>query len=188
MLKQRLIVFACTAVLAVLAFIILACGVSRAGPDGDVPFPGLCDYPGVGASGLDGLGVFHYWCDFPTEINGSHWHCFYGGAASQGTVGVSLIFNASISTPVGVLQGSCSFRCPNMTMAATPNPPGQWKVYLKPATCHSISPNPDAPVSATPYPREQAPPPQPPQLVPDHTPAVTNPEQPNPEATDNPPT
>src|SRR6202045_1820048 len=41
----------------------------------------LCPYPGVGSGGgaLFAQGGF---CDYPTEINGSHMHCEAGGSAS----------------------------------------------------------------------------------------------------------
>jgi hypothetical protein len=142
-----------------------------------MPAPGLCDYPGIGGSGA-AFGAYHYWCDFPVEANGSHWHCAYGGAMYQGTLGVGiLMFNASITTPVGVLEGSCSWRCPDMTLSAAPNPPGVWAARLVPAKCVTVAPNPDVPP-----PDPEAPPPP----LGGLTPAVTNPDMPNPDATVNP--
>ena len=92
---------------------------------------GLCEYPGVGV----GANVFvarGAYCDFPTEVNGSHWHC-EAGSAGLGGVGV---FNGDIGS-IGIGGGgvggaSCSFRCPDNTPAPAPNPPGLWKTYLAP--------------------------------------------------------
>src|SRR3984957_15668709 len=46
----------------------------------------LCPYPGVGSGGgaLFAQGGF---CDYPTEINGSHMHCEAGGFGVNGIVG-----------------------------------------------------------------------------------------------------
>jgi hypothetical protein len=142
---------------------------------GVVPGPGLCDYPGIGGSGMV-MSTYYYWCDFPTEGNGSHWHCEYGGAAVVATGGVSiLMFQASISGNVGAVGGSCSWRCPDNTLSAAPNPPGAWKASMNPAKC--------VPVGAAP------PPPGAPAVIVDNgpAPAVTNPDNPNPDATQNPP-
>lgn len=125
------------------------------------------------------MSTYVYFCDFPTEINGSHWHCELGGAALQAAVnvGVSIGFlsiGGSLSGNVGAIGGSCTFRCPDMTIAATPNPPGAWKDYITPAKCKTVAPNPDAK------------PDPPPDLSPSaQEPAVTNPDNPNPDATEN---
>jgi hypothetical protein len=92
----------------------------------------ICEYPGVGvgANVIFGRGVF---CDFPTEINGSHWHCEAGGV----DLGGAFVFNpgsgVGISNAGGGIGGaSCSWRCPDGSMAPPPNPPGAWKDYLVP--------------------------------------------------------
>ena len=59
------------------AWLCLSVPVTHADIGGNIPGPGLCDYPGVGSSG-NVMGVNWYYCDFPIEINGSHWHCAYG--------------------------------------------------------------------------------------------------------------
>lgn len=148
---------------------------------GEVPSPGLCEYPGVGVSSMIN-NVYTYSCDFPTEINGSHWHCELAGAALQAaiTAGVNIAFlsvGGSLSGNVGGIGGSCSFRCPDSTLAATPNPPGAWKSYINPSRCQTIGPAPTPPGEPAP-----APPPAPPPLV---GPAVTDPVAPNPAATVN---
>ena len=90
-----------------------------------------CDYPavGIGVNVLVGAGEF---CDFPTEINGSHWHCEIGlfGFAGGGISGLSIGgFNIG--------GKSCTWRCPDNTPAPAPNPPGAWKSYMipKPNAC-----------------------------------------------------
>lgn len=153
---------------------------ARADVGGEVPSPGLCDYPGVGASAMIGAGpfanVYMYYCDFPTEINGSHWHAELGGNAVQAALsaGVTIaFFNAggSLSGNLGLILGSTSWRCPDMTLAEAPNPPGAWKNHITPSKCKTIAPNPDI------RPDDD-----------DHaTAAVTNPDNPNPDATQNPP-
>jgi hypothetical protein len=123
-------------------------GIGHADPGGSVPAPGVCDYPAIGSSGLDGPGVFHYVCDYPTEINGSHHHCQWGGAATLLTLGASaLVFNAAISTQTGVVEGVCWWACPDMSVSAPPNPVAAWQNSraIKPAVCKTVAPNPLAP-------------------------------------------
>lgn len=89
----------------------------------------LCPYPGVGSGGgaLFGQGGF---CDYPTEINGSHMHCEAGGFGVNGILGTS---NNGISGGIGgagVGALSCSWRCPDGAMAPAPNPPGLWREYM----------------------------------------------------------
>jgi hypothetical protein len=134
--------------------------VAQADIGGNVPGPGVCDYPGMGGSGMD-MGAYHYWCDFPTEENGSHWHCEYGGGAGR-------------QTPLGVLEGSCSFRCPDGSLSAAPNPPGAWKNAITPNECVPLG---GAPASEP----NTGLPPSPGQL-----PGVTNPATANPVTTENP--
>jgi hypothetical protein len=163
------------------AWLLLSCPSAKADIGGQVPGPGLCEYPGVGSSGMI-MSSYHYYCDFPTELNGSHWHCEYGGFAMSGvgTVGVNIMMfsaSAGVIGNVGGLNGSCSWRCPDMTMAEAPNPPGAWKERIRPANCKPIGPNPDAQPAEEPA---LAPPPEP--LI---GPTVTDPVFPNPGATAN---
>jgi hypothetical protein len=190
------------------ALLLLSCPVANADIGGQVPAPGLCEYPGVGGSGMIGVlaPAYYYWCDFPTELNGSHWHCEDAGAAGQGTIGFSMMFQAGLSGPVGGIVGSCTWRCPDLTMAEAPNPPGGWKDAIRPTKCKTIGPNPHevpAPVSE-PIGEQGAVPsvpfgqPQPPAGTPEAPPApgmpptgapaeilpsVTDPVCPNPDAT-----
>lgn len=172
------------------AAVMLSCGVAHADIGGNINGPGLCDYPGVGISfsfyPLLGEGA-GYFCRFPREINGSFWVQAYGaytiGGGAQGTGG---IFSAVLG--VGGGGGKTGFYCLdnpndpisfiNARRSADPNPPGAWKNAIKQFdTCKPLDdelndqPNPDTP--------------QPPD---DHaTAAPTNPGNPNPLATQNPP-
>ena len=89
---------------------------------------GFCDYPAVTTAAPSFL-VGGAYCDWPTEINGSHLHC------EQGGVGVNS--EANIGGPAtlglggaGVGGLSCTWRCPDNSMAPAPNPPGAWKWIL----------------------------------------------------------
>jgi hypothetical protein len=78
------------------------------------------------------FGIRGLFCDFPTEINGSHWHCEWGGAGIGGVIGFN---DGGISGGLaggGVGGASCTWRCPDNTLAPAPNPPGAWKTYLIP--------------------------------------------------------
>jgi hypothetical protein len=182
---------------------LLSCAVAHGdvGNAGPGPTPGLCEYPAVCGSGMIGVGVtaaYWYWEDFPIELNGSHRHCQWGGAATatSASVGFSMIWQvqAGISAPVGALTGGCGYVCPDMQQAMMPNPPGGWKDAIRPTKCQAIGPNPFAPppppqdVPIAPPITEQGAVP-PPEIVPngpppaDVLPSVTNPACPNPDAT-----
>lgn len=165
--------------------------VGNAGPG---PSPGLCDYPAVCGSGVDGALVagYYYWEDFPVELNGSHRHCEWGGAQTSGNVvaGFSMMITvaAGVSGPVGGVNGACYYVCPDMQRAEMPNPPGGWKDAIRPTKCQPIGQNPFAP----PPPPEDVPiatplvNPVPVELpLSQQLPSVTNPVCPNPDATDN---
>lgn len=175
-------------------FVIIAIGlallfqdpIARGDVGGEMPGPGLCEYPGVGGSGA-AFGEYDYNCAFPAEINGSHWQCLYGGAMYQGTGGVSFMFvNASITTPLGVLRGACWWACPDATLSAAeqPNPPGAWKAEIHPPKCKPIGPAP-IPVGA-PEPPTAPPIPLPVPVQPaPQTGSVTDPVPPDPLGTSN---
>lgn len=178
--------------------------IAHADVDGSVPSPGSCPYPSTGIFGAAG-GEYDYACRFPVEINGSRHTTLFGGGMWQvtATVGVSFfIFNAGLSAqiPAGVLRGISYFACPDLSMAADPNPPGAWKNEIHPGPCKTLAPKPilirpgdgaSAPpgLSAPPLPPEPiAAPPDPepaPSWKPGLSPAVTNPDNPNPDATTN---
>lgn len=138
---------------------------ARADVGGVVPGPGQCAYPGVGVSGME-FGIYHYECTFPVEVNGSRWYCVYGGAAATGTFGASLlVFNASIQLPLGVLEGICYWSCPDLSVAAQPNPPGGWNSRITPTKCKSIDPMPPQ-VQQVKFPKDPNAPPDPPPGLP----------------------
>jgi hypothetical protein len=95
----------------------------------------LCQYPGIGI-GVDVGGVTGAFCDFPTEINGAHWHCQSGGIHLGIGGALTGLGNGVNAGAAGVGQGigglSCNWRCPDNMDAPAPNPPGAWKEYLVP--------------------------------------------------------
>jgi hypothetical protein len=177
----------------------LSCGVAQAdvGNMGPGPAPGLCPYPATCDAGEAGGMVAVYWYreEWPVELNGSHRHCYYYGAATQGSFGFSMMLQVGITGPVGGLAGGCHYVCPDGELAAMPNPPGGWKDAIIPTRCKPVGPNPDMPVDVSPPIAEQGavpaqpfqlpvPPPPPGEPSPaTELPSVTNPACPNPEAT-----
>ena len=90
----------------------------------------LCPYPGVGSGGgaLFAQGGF---CDYPTEINGSHMHCEAGGFGVNGILGGATSGGGTFAFGgAGIGALSCSWRCPDGAMAPAPNPPGLWREYM----------------------------------------------------------
>ncbi|MEZ0364117.1 hypothetical protein ACAG26_10515 [Mycobacterium sp. pUA109] len=169
-----------------------AAPAAHAGPGGGVPGPDLCDYPGIGQSGLV-LGTYWYFCDFPVEENSTHWHCEYGGwslgGGANAGIGVGPV-NAGLSSLAGV-GGSCTWRNPDNSIGQAPNPPGAWRNYLVPKPyVPSPEPLPPFPLGAQPPGEDYGPPvadPTGPMEAPEpQTPAVTNPGVPNPGQTVNP--
>jgi hypothetical protein len=166
---------------------------ARADINVEVPAPGTCPYPGVSDQGMAAALVATFWwsCDFPVEENGSIWHCYYYGAAGQGNLGFSMMVQVGMSGPVGGMKGGCHYVCPDGPhkgqRSAWPNPPGAWKYPLKPNVCVPLAvqpidaaPAPDVPPATPPDPFPVPPPEA------GLTPAVTNPDNPNPDATVNP--
>jgi len=91
-----------TIALAILsaAWLCLTVPVTRADIGGNIPGPGLCDYPGVGSSG-NVMGGNWFYCDFPIEINGSHRHCAYGIFVPGGLGGNGPNFAGSLGLQIG---------------------------------------------------------------------------------------
>ena len=185
------------AALAAAAAPLALCPAAAAGPAGYTPGPGLCDYPGVGSAGQI-LGAYFYSCDFPTEINSSHWHCEYGGFSLAG--GGLATSGQAFAAPniLGAIGGDCSWRWPDNTPAIAPNPAGAWKVYMVATPAPPEHQGPPQPYDQTlppgtpgvampplPPPLGPEPPPPPP---PEPLPPVTLPIVPNPLITQNPPT
>jgi hypothetical protein len=144
--------------------------------------PGPCDYPGQGRQ-IYAAGGFFWYCDFPVEENGSHWHAEgkgfnAGGPTGSGVYGFDFA-GFGLTIPGGVIGGGDGFQgyvWPDITPAPWPNPPGAWKDRLIPKL---------------PPPEHRGPPLPPPDPAtgptpPDYTGAVTNPDNPNPDATQNP--
>jgi len=99
------------------------------------PAKAICEYPSVGVAVNVG-GISGFFCDFPTEINGSHMHCQAGGIA----LGLGGVFTTlgnggnagGVVAGQGINGASCNWRCPDGTDAPAPNPPGMWREYLVP--------------------------------------------------------
>src|SRR5580693_3711481 len=112
-------------VLLAIGLVIANCGVAQAdlGNAGPGPAPGLCQYPAVCGSGIDGaiIGGEYYWEDFPTESNGSHRHCQWVGVATTGNLGFSMLIQFGATGIVGGANGNCYYVCPDMQMAEFPN-------------------------------------------------------------------
>ena len=182
-MKKRTIAFAISSV----AWLCLGLPVTRADIGGNIPGPGLCDYPGVGSSG-NVMGADWFYCDFPIEINGSHWHCAYGIYILGGVGGNGPNLGATLGVQIGGGGGNCFWACPDMTQAEQPNPPGAWKNRITPEKCKTVAPSPRiiGPELSAPPPLP-APEPQTPALpAPEPmSPAVTDPVPPNPLATQN---
>jgi hypothetical protein len=147
-----------------------------------------CQYPGVGIS-ANAVGGYGGFCDFPTEINGAHWHCETGGFDAGG-IGLAPIGSGVNIGGLSVIGGggtSCSWRWPDNTPAPAPNPPGAWKNYMIPMAPPPEHAAPAGPQSELVHPDQgipsgsvATPPPS------GNTPAVTNPDVGNPDATTNP--
>ena len=71
-------------------------------------------------------------CDYPTEINGAHMHCETGGFGLGGGFAFTDTGGFGGSVSPGISGASCTWRCPDGTMAPAPNPPGAWKEYVVP--------------------------------------------------------
>lgn len=151
----------------------LSAPTAQADLGGNVPGPGLCDYPGVGVG--HGDGGLPLLVRLPSRRERQSLALRVRRRRRAGVGGVNvLLFSASVITPVGVLEGSCSFRCPDGSLSAAPNPPGAWKNALTAKKCVPLEVAPVAEPNA-------ALPPWPGQL-----PGVTNPVTPNPVTTENP--
>lgn len=88
-----------------------------------------CQYPGVGvgAGVIFGRGGY---CDYPTEINGSHLHCEGGGFGLGGVLGIQGDNGSFSSGGSGIAGASCTWRCPDGVTSPAPNPPGLWREYM----------------------------------------------------------
>lgn len=100
-----------------------------------------CNYPFVGMQGSVDILIYAggQFCDGPMEINGSHYHCESGGGGiGGGALGFGPISGVAGSLNVGGFGGSgfggaggsCTWRCPDNTMALPPNPPAAWIQHI----------------------------------------------------------
>lgn len=99
-----------------------------------------CNYPFVG-SGADVDVIAHgggQYCDGPTEINGTHYHCIsLGGGIGGGALALAPIGGLSVGafggSGIGMNLGDCHYVCPDMfrPIDGFPNPPAAW---VKPLT------------------------------------------------------
>jgi hypothetical protein len=86
---------------------------------------------GFCASGGGALFAQGGFCDYPTEINGSHMHCEAGGFGVNGIIGQATNGGGSFAFGgAGIGALSCTWRCPDGAMAPAPNPPGLWREYM----------------------------------------------------------
>lgn len=166
--------------------------MAHAGPGGNINGPGLCDYPGVGGSArvnVIGYGEGYY-CDFPREENGSVWRCIAGYGGLSGGWGFQINGNGAVGGGIDGGGGACNFVCPDSPMPGLvsyqPNPPGAWKARLTPSKCVPLDPprtllEPQPVPGLDPAETPVGSPTPPPLLAP-----VTNPDTPNPDATENP--
>lgn len=102
-----------------------------------------CNYPFVGTS-ADVQIIAHgggQYCDGPTEINGTHYHCEAGsGGIGGGAIGLAPIGGLSLGgfggSGIGVNMADCHYVCPDMFRPPNgfPNPPAAW---IKPLTVDS---------------------------------------------------
>lgn len=99
-----------------------------------------CTYPFVGTSAdvdvlVHGGGQY---CDGPTEINGTHYHCESGGGGiGGGAIALAPIGGLTLGgfggSGIGGNLGDCHYVCPDLfrPLDGFPNPPAAW---VKPLT------------------------------------------------------
>jgi hypothetical protein len=98
-----------------------------------------CNYPFVG-TGMDAkllvVDAGGQYCDGPTEINWSHYHCWSGGATVNiGGFAFAPVGPLSLGgvggSGVGGNGGQCRYVCPDGMVTGFPNPPAAWIKPLK---------------------------------------------------------
>lgn len=92
-----------------------------------------CNYPFVGSGAdvnviVDASGQY---CDGPTEINWSHYHCWSGGATvNLGAFAFAPVGPLSVGgvggNGIGGNGGECRYVCPDGMVTPFPNPPAAW--------------------------------------------------------------
>lgn len=129
-MMRRLLVLAAT-IFGAMA-VMLGAGVAHADTFG---YP--CNYPFTGQGGdvnviVDAGGQF---CDGPTEVNWSHYHCEAGGATVNfGAIALAPVGGLSLGgfggQGIGGRYQDCAYRCPDGFKAPFPNPPAAWIKHL----------------------------------------------------------
>jgi hypothetical protein len=136
-MRPHKLVLSLSAALWAVAALFFAFGVGNAPTAHSDYFNYPCNYPFVGQGGdvniiVDAGGQY---CDGPSEVNWSHYHCEGGGA----TVNVgALAFTGVGPVSLGGFGGSgiggryqdCQYRCPDGSVAPFPNPPAAWIKHL----------------------------------------------------------
>lgn len=97
-----------------------------------------CNYPFVGTGGganITPVSAGGQYCDGPTEVNWSHYHCEGGGAnVNIGALAFAPVGPVSIGgfggSGVGGHFEDCAYRCPDGFKAPFPNPPAKWIQHL----------------------------------------------------------
>lgn len=119
-------------ILVIMGLALIIWQVSAAAPAKADYFNYPCQPPGVGTGVqihviVDASGQF---CDGPTEINLSHYHCESGGGGvNGGAIGLApsiggLTIGGFGGSGLGGGGEGCSWRCPDNTPSPAPNPPG----------------------------------------------------------------
>lgn len=97
-----------------------------------------CNYPFVG-TGADAkllvLDAGGQYCDGPTEINWSHYHCWSGGATiNVGAFAFAPVGPLSVGgvggSGIGGTGGQCRYVCPDGMITGFPNPPAAWVKHM----------------------------------------------------------
>lgn len=104
-----------------------------------------CNYPFVGTS-ADVQVIAHgggQYCDGPTEINGTHYHCEAGsGGIGGGAIGFAPLGPVNLGgfggSGLGMNIADCHYVCPDLFRPPNgmPNPPAAW---IKPLTVSPIN-------------------------------------------------
>lgn len=97
-----------------------------------------CNYPFVG-TGADAklliVDAGGQYCDGPTEVNWTHYHCWSGGATINiGAFAFAPIGPLSVGgvggSGIGGNGGQCRYVCPDGMIGPFPNPPAAWIKHL----------------------------------------------------------
>jgi hypothetical protein len=130
MMKKLLVLLAC---LFTASAMVIASGPAHADY-----FNYPCNYPFVGTGGDAKLLVVDaggQYCDGPTEINWTHYHCWSGGATVNiGAFAFAPVGSLSLGgfggSGLGGNGGQCRFVCPDGMIAPFPNPPAAWVKHM----------------------------------------------------------